>query len=204
MHIVAVRRGARLVGTAAVETLLLAWSAEAWHGLAEPPPGLPADRAGSMLVGALVLAGTLAWTGWCLLVLVTAAEHAGRASTVPLAPPGRRAAAAACLGLAVVAGTAAAAGAGPGGPRLDGLPLPDRPLGPAAPTHGTAVVTVRSGDTLWGLAAARLPATAPAAAVDHSWRGWYAANRRTVGPDPDLLIPGQRLVPPATAERTPQ
>jgi nucleoid-associated protein YgaU len=173
-------------------------------GPGEPPPGLPADRAGSMLAGALVLAGMLACTCWCLLVLVAAAEHARRAPTLPLAPPGWRAAASACLGLAVVAGTAAGAGAGPGGPRLDGLPLPDRPLGRAAPTHGAAVVTVRPGDTLWGLAAATLPATASAAAIDRSWRGWYAANRRTVGPDPDLLIPGQRLVPPPTAERTPQ
>ena len=204
MRTFALRRAAVLGGTAAIETLLLACSPRAWRGLVQPQPGLPADLAGSMLAGALVLAGTLACTCWCLLVLITAAQHTRRAPTVPLAPPGWRAAAAACLGLAVVAGTTAAAGAGPGGPRLDGLPLPDRPLGSVAPRHGAAVVAVRPGDTLWGLAAARLPATASDAVIDRTWRGWYAANRHTVGPDPDLLIPGQRLVPPGTAERTPK
>jgi subtilisin family serine protease len=195
-----------LGGSAAVEILLLVLTPQAWHGVAEPPPSsLPADRAGSVLAGSLVLAAALACTCWCLLVVVTAAAYVGWAPTVHLAPPGWRAAAAACLGLAVAAGTAtAAAAAGPGGPRLDGLPLPDRPLGRAAPTHVSAVVTVRPGDTLWALSAATLPATAADAAVDRAWRQWYAANRHTVGPDPDLLVPGQRLVPPATAERTPR
>jgi nucleoid-associated protein YgaU len=199
------RRILALGGTAAGETLLLTGTPSAWHGLAEPPPGsLPADRAASVLTGALVLAGMLACTYWCLLLVVTAAGHVGWAPPVPMAPPGWRAAVAACLGLAVAAGTATAAGAGPGGPRLDGLPLPDRPLGRAASTPVTAVVTVRPGDTLWGLAAAALPATASDAAVDRTWRRWYAANQHTVGPDPDLLLPGQRLVPPSSAERTPR
>ena len=41
--------------------------------------------------------------------------------------------------------------------------------------------------------------------IDRAWRAWYAANRRTVGPDPDLLLVGQRLVPPIVVpERTPR
>jgi nucleoid-associated protein YgaU len=139
---------------------------------------------------------------------LAAAEHVGRAATMHPVPPGWRPAVAACLGVAVAAGTAtAAAGTEPGGPRLDGLPLPDRPLARAAPSPISAVVTVRPGDTLWGLAAATLPARAADATVDRTWRRWYAANRHTVGPDHDLLLPGQRLVPPATgdtAERTPR
>lgn len=204
--VTALRRSAVLAATFAVETLLLALSAQAWQELAEPPPGsLPADRAGSLLAGALVLAATLACSCWCLLVVVAAAEHAGWGATTHLGPPGWRAAVAAGLGLAVAAGTATAtAGAGPGDPRLDGLPLPDRPLGRAAPTQVTAMVTVRPGDTLWGLAAAALPARASDAAVDDTWRTWYAANRHPIGPDPDLLLPGQRLVPPSTGERTPR
>jgi len=62
---------------------------------------------------------------------------------------------------------------------------------------------VERGDSLWSLAADRLNPAAPPAAVDRLWRRWYAANRLVVGPDPDLLVPGQRLrIPPAPATRT--
>ncbi|WP_328538348.1 transglycosylase family protein [Streptomyces sp. NBC_00344] len=45
--------------------------------------------------------------------------------------------------------------------------------------------TVRSGDNLWAIAHAHdLPG---------GWRALYAANHRTVGSDPDLIIPGQTL-----------
>jgi nucleoid-associated protein YgaU len=53
-------------------------------------------------------------------------------------------------------------------------------------------------DTLWGIAAARLPAgSGSAATIDRYWRQVYAANRAAVGADPDLIHPGTRLaVPP--------
>jgi nucleoid-associated protein YgaU len=54
-----------------------------------------------------------------------------------------------------------------------------RPTRP--PDAGRVVV---AGDTLWGIAGA-------------DWPRWYAANRALVGPDPDLIRPGQRLAPPA-------
>ncbi|MFF1448192.1 transglycosylase family protein [Streptomyces sp. NPDC058274] len=51
---------------------------------------------------------------------------------------------------------------------------------------GTAeMYTVVHGDTLSGIAGSRH--------VQGGWRGLYAANRTTVGSDPDLIIPGQRL-----------
>jgi LysM domain len=58
--------------------------------------------------------------------------------------------------------------------------------------------TVRLHDTLWGIAAARLPAgSGSAATIDRYWRQVYAANRAAVGADPDLIHPGTRLaVPP--------
>jgi nucleoid-associated protein YgaU len=31
------------------------------------------------------------------------------------------------------------------------------------------------------------------AAIDRRWREIYAANRAVVGPDPDLIRPGERL-----------
>ena len=110
------------------------------------------------------------------------------------------------------AGRVAAADAGvPDRPAAPAGWTPDRPA-PArrvavqAPTHlvagrprpaPVAEVVVRRGDTLWGLAARRLGPDASAAEVAAEWPRWYAANRRVIGPDPDLLRPGQRLVPPS-------
>ncbi|MFI6007651.1 transglycosylase family protein [Streptomyces sp. NPDC051243] len=51
---------------------------------------------------------------------------------------------------------------------------------------GTAeMYTVVRGDTLSGIAESQK--------VRGGWRGLYAANRKTVGADPDLILPGQRL-----------
>ncbi|MEU5343185.1 transglycosylase family protein [Streptomyces sp. NPDC020766] len=51
---------------------------------------------------------------------------------------------------------------------------------------GTAeMYTVVRGDTLSGIAGAR--------EVPGGWRQLYDANRRTVGADPDMIVPGQRL-----------
>ncbi|MFI6461338.1 transglycosylase family protein [Streptomyces sp. NPDC050538] len=51
---------------------------------------------------------------------------------------------------------------------------------------GTAeMYTVVRGDTLSGIADNER--------VDGGWHGLYAANRTTVGSDPDLILPGQRL-----------
>ncbi|MFJ5303342.1 transglycosylase family protein [Streptomyces sp. NPDC088350] len=51
---------------------------------------------------------------------------------------------------------------------------------------GTAeMYTVVRGDTLSGIAETER--------VDGGWHGLYAANRTTVGADPDLILPGQRL-----------
>jgi nucleoid-associated protein YgaU len=54
-------------------------------------------------------------------------------------------------------------------------------------------VSVHRGDTLWGLAAARLGPQASDAEIDAAWRADYAANRAVVGRDPDLILPGQVL-----------
>lgn len=83
---------------------------------------------------------------------------------------------------------------------LDGLPYPDRPTAapaePTAPAPGAPrPVVVRQGDSLWSIAAASDPA-ATDAQVAGRWPQWYAANRRLIGPDPDLLIPGTVLDPP--------
>lgn len=74
-------------------------------------------------------------------------------------------------------------------------PYLDRPSTPSVPA--APIVTVVPGDCLWSIAAAHLGAGASNAAIDREWRRWYAANLDVVGPDPDLLQPGQRLVAPA-------
>ncbi|GGR84902.1 hypothetical protein GCM10010269_25100 [Streptomyces humidus] len=73
-----------------------------------------------------------------------------------------------------------------------------RPQSTPQSRAGTArMYTVVRGDTLSGIADAE--------EVRGGWRGLYAANRTTVGADPDLILPGQHLSlnGRASAARTP-
>jgi nucleoid-associated protein YgaU len=96
----------------------------------------------------------------------------------------------------------------PASPHLQ--PPPSQQRATPAPTysHPAAVrpeptrsqqdaVVVRGGDTLWGIAERALGPTAAAADVAAAWPRWWAANRDVIGPDPDLIHPGQRLVAPS-------
>jgi nucleoid-associated protein YgaU len=94
--------------------------------------------------------------------------------------------------------------------------VPDRPT-QGAPTRYTDLRTgqlvraasrvVKPGESLWEIAAAELGATAGDraagdgaagdGAVAKRWPQWYAANRAVIGPDPDLILPGQALRIPA-------
>lgn len=73
--------------------------------------------------------------------------------------------------------------------------LPEWPAPPAAGDH----VVVR-GDCLWDIAAARLSdqlgRTATAAEIARATSAWWTANAAVIGPDPDVLLPGQVLRPP--------
>ncbi|MBF4993676.1 hypothetical protein ITX31_06085 [Arthrobacter gandavensis] len=71
-------------------------------------------------------------------------------------------------------------------------------------TRGTEqredAVTVTAGDTLWGLAAARLGPLATDHEIAEYWPAWHETNLRVIGPDPHRLLPGQVLaVPPPPA-----
>jgi nucleoid-associated protein YgaU len=97
----------------------------------------------------------------------------------------------------------------PGEGRQDVAPVrlgvPDRPT-EGAPTRYTTLRSgreikpkktgqraVRAGDSLWALAAAELGPNATDPAVAARWPHWYAANLGVIGPDPDLIHPGQVL-----------
>ncbi len=80
---------------------------------------------------------------------------------------------------------------------------PGHPVVSPHPARATpAPVTVRTGDTLWSIAASRLPADATDLRIDESWRSWYAANSALIGPDPNLILPGQQLLPPTPGDHS--
>jgi nucleoid-associated protein YgaU len=58
-------------------------------------------------------------------------------------------------------------------------------------------VVVHHGDTLWTIAARHLGQGATDSQIAAHWHRWWAANRDQIGPDPNLIHPGQRLRPPA-------
>lgn len=92
---------------------------------------------------------------------------------------------------------------------LDGLPFPDRgvtaspsdpgtPDGPPMPASSATLHVVTPGESLWSIAAATLPEDAPPESIADASAAWYDANRATIGPDPDLILPGQQLAAPDT------
>ena len=188
------------------------------------PAGPTAPLTGP-LVGALAL---LAWAALAWLLLLAAltllAGRGGRPGRLGAAvlqraaPAALRRAVALALGVGVVLGSAGAAGAAPAptppvatpvaGPSLDWPGLHPAPApapasapaaAPAAPPAPPGTVVVRPGDSLWSLAAGRLPPGASARAVAAAWPAWWSANRAVIGDDPDLLRPGQSLTAPVAA-----
>ena len=56
-----------------------------------------------------------------------------------------------------------------------------------------------AGDTLWDIAARELGPAASDVEVALHWPRWYQANKAEIGENPDVLLPGQILKPPAAA-----
>ena len=168
-------------------------------------PPLHAVTYDDLLVG-LATRVLLACGVWALLMVLAACLEAGtrgrvRATSWVATPPALRRVLVTALGV-LLAGAApgpvwAALAPPPHRPDPFGrsdrvLPVPSRPWGAVAPR----ALTVRPGDTLWGLAAAQTRPGAGDAEVLAGVHRWYAHNRRVIGPDPDLIRPGQHLVPP--------
>jgi hypothetical protein len=158
-----------------------------------------------LCLGALL--GAVAWT-WVATLGVVAEAWRGRPGGRRVAAPLRRLVLL-CCGVALAAPVGAASGDELPAPRpaIAGLPLPDRATGPAHRPPPSArpaprTVVVRAGDCLWHLAAADLPADASAAHVTARWHAVHRLNAAVIGPDPDLIHPGQRLaLPPRPSTR---
>jgi nucleoid-associated protein YgaU len=172
--------------------------------------------------GAAVLAGLAAGYLALLAALVLVARRGGCAGRAAsrivrrVAPAGVRCRLALLLGVcatAAVGTTAPPAWAGPGTPRPHGRPAAGAAVDPwpaavpaglwpggwGVPAAGPPVVRVRPGETLWSIAAAHLPAPVSDARIAAAWPQWYAANRPSLGPDPNLLMPGTVLVGPVVS-----
>jgi hypothetical protein len=143
---------------------------------------------------------------WSLLVCAAVTLEAAtsgrlRASVWVGCPPSWRRALLAGLGVALATspchGAAASSGLRSRDPadhhRAASLPLPvpARPAGAARPQ-----VVVGVGDSLWRLAQARLPDAAAHSDVAQLVDRLYSSNRTVIGPDADLIRPGQRLTVP--------
>ncbi len=154
-------------------------------------------------IAALALLGCAVWM-WAATTAVVVEVLRRRVATSPwqhVVPAGVRRVVLAACGVALAGGLAQPSYAG--GPQahhphvhhrpsvLSGLPLPDRAVVPPPAARRTA--RVRPGDTLWSLAARDLPPGSPDALVAARWHAIYAANRALIGPDPDVITPGQRL-----------
>jgi nucleoid-associated protein YgaU len=157
---------------------------------------------GLALTAATALPGLLGGTARLLLqgVLPAGARRsAAVALGIGLSVSAPLAATAAGLPLLPVASAAAAESAVPDWPATRaGSPatVPDWPAGPDV----TGAHVVVRGDCLWHIAAGRLldqlarpPEDGEVAAAVQAW---WSANADLIGPDPDLLLPGQVLLPP--------
>ncbi|MGR6965873.1 hypothetical protein ACU610_15545 [Geodermatophilus sp. URMC 61] len=197
----------RVVDTAGAETVLLAgvaalaWAVWLWGALGLTLTAL------SALPG---VAGTTARALTRCLLPAGARRAAALALGVGLVSSGPLVAGCTPASGALPQAVAVASAEGPTGPVTDWpeapapTPAPPAPSAPAAvpdwpaPVHGEHVVL--RGECLWDIAAADLarrtggtPTDAEAAtAVD----AWWHTNAAVIGPDPDLLLPGQVLRPP--------
>jgi nucleoid-associated protein YgaU len=188
--------------------------------LTAPQRTVDTDGADALLLAAAGLAAWCVWTwgalGLALTALSAAPGAAGGTARVLLRavlPAGARRGAALALGIGLGLGVASPALAGsPTGtapaPATEArLAVPDWPsaAGTAVPDWpGDDVAEQRvvvAGDCLWDIAADALRRAGPEpgpADVAAAVQAWWSANADVIGPDPDLILPGQVLQPPAT------
>ena len=190
---------ATVAGIAAVTAPLLADS--------RPLLGPGADFTDLLVAGCA--AATLVAAGWLWVItteVVVRVLVAGSAVAVRRPGPLRLVLLATCgvVAITTAAGPASADDRQPvTPPSLSGLPLPDRATsGVHAPDRADtlpgAQVRVRPGDSLWAIAERRLGPRATVLDLVDYWHRTYDRNAQVIGPDPDLILPGQLLDLPPT------
>ena len=208
--------GLALAAVAAALLLLAGGPVAALQGLGRAPVLAASGHAEDVV---LALTGLLVWAAWAwgaLGVVLTAvsalpglAGALARGVARALLPERLRTAAALALGIGlVVAGPAAAdpgmpSGADDRATSVPGLPAPpdwpaagELPAPPAGPAQRYVVVP---GDCLWRIAEDHLDRSGPPPTdreVASAVPAWWSANADVIGPDPDVLHPGQVLQAP--------
>jgi nucleoid-associated protein YgaU len=201
----------RTVDTAGPDALvvsaagLLAWAVWAWGALgltltaASALPGL-AGAAARGLLGVVLPAGARRSAALVLGLSLGVAGPVLATSSVLMATP---AAAAPATSVGDVPDWPAAPDEQPAAPDWPApaahpsTPVPDWPTD----EHPAGAHVIVRGDCLWHIAAHRLAERTTGAPTDAEIatevHAWWAANTDVIGPDPDLLLPGQVLRPPA-------
>lgn len=214
-----IRLGVTGLAMAATALALLALTADPATSLRTLGRAPEVAAAGAPETVVLALTGLLAWATWtwgAVGLLLTAATglpglSGALAGTVSraLLPERLRMAAALALGMGLAVAGPAAAAPGPSGP-------PDRPAAVAGapgppdwPSDGTTPVppdaavehVVVPGDCLWRIAEHHLDRTGRPpddGQIARAVSAWWSANSAVIGPDPDLVHPGQVLQAPPT------
>jgi hypothetical protein len=197
----------------AVLALLLVVAAARWLLEATEPLRRPASSEYDALLLAVAAWVLLGCAAWAMLIGIAAVVETTSAGRLPATawvgcPRSLRRLLLAGLGVALV-------GAGPLQPSATAsaeapLPVPARPVGTvqagtrapdnlADPRSG---LVVRPGDSLWRIAEQRLHSSASADEVTALVHRMHHRNRGVIGPDPDLIRPGQRLAVPARPHRS--
>jgi hypothetical protein len=206
--------------------IALAVAAIALAGLVGTHPGAAAGAADDPSRLVVTVAGWLIWviaaylagvTALAALLTLLAGPRPQAARITRLTPSWFRAALAVALGAGMTAPTLAIVPAvaatrpvvhrhGPAHISVS-WPTSTTPRGhataaPATPARSPARITVRPGECLWSIAAEALPPRASDARVAAAWPRWWRTNRSVVGPDPDLIRPGERLTQPPARSTT--
>lgn len=187
-----------LLGSARFRTLVLAGVSTsalvlgASFGWRHRPPAT--SFADLLVLGAMALGAVGCLWLWLQSMALLSEAWSGQTGPIRTAPALRRLVA---LSAGVAVSGALAAPALAQGGNLDGVRLPQRPLGSApvstnaAPTPAAAVHVVVPGDSLWSIAQRSGARGTPAIAAEVL--RLHQLNREVIGDDPNVLVPGQRL-----------
>jgi hypothetical protein len=197
----------RSITTALLALALAAGAARLLLELTEPlrhPAGSAYDDLLLAFAG-WVLLGCGAWALAIVVAAIVETTSSGRlrATAWVGCPPSLRHLLLTGLGVALVgAGPVHASASAVDQPPL---PVPARPVGTAqsgGQVHPQTHLVVHPGDTLWHLAATRLRTSASPRDVATLVENLHRHNRKVIGPDPDLIRPGQHLAVPPRAHRS--